>query len=132
MDKTLVNEEALYDDVMFRNGLSRQTLQLAEECAELVKAASKAFRFYDKIPLNLDDENEKKIARQFALVVRDLAEEIADVEIMISQLKRFYRISEEDIQAYKELKLMRLIERMGVKKGGDGLPPTEKEEAITT
>lgn len=70
-------------------GYEAQSLQLVEECAELIQAVSKYRRVAAK------GEDEKLIA------LGNLIEEIADVEIMLEQIKYLLKIPEEDLLAYK-------------------------------
>lgn len=72
-------------------GIKKQLRQLAEECSELAVEASHS-------------------ARKGLTV--GIIEEIADVEIMIEQVKYLGRISEDDIQDVKEAKMERQLERM--------------------
>lgn len=73
-------------------GLKNQLRQLIEECCELAIEASHSIR-KDGITVNLINE-------------------IADVEIMIDQIKYLGKISEDDIAEVKEMKINRQIERM--------------------
>lgn len=66
-----------------------------EECAELIQAISKMLRYGSTL------ETESA-----------LIEEIADVEIMIEQLKLIYFIHEEHIRNAKEEKIERTLNRM--------------------
>ena len=78
-------------------GTNRQMYQLAEECSELAVEASHS-------------------ARKGLTV--GIIEEIADVEIMIEQVKYLGRISEDDIQEVKEAKMERQLERMKEEENG--------------
>ena len=81
-------------------GYEAQSNQLVEECAELIQAVSKYRRAAAK------DEDEKLIA------LSNLVEEIADVEIMIEQIKHLLQIQDEDILALKQFKINRTKERI--------------------
>lgn len=81
-------------------GYEAQSLQLVEECAELIQAVSKYRRVAAK------GEDEKLIA------LGNLIEEIADVEIMLEQIKYLLKIPEEDLLAYKQFKINRTKERI--------------------
>ena len=77
-------------------GESSQLSILQEECAELIQAVSKYRRksepdVFDKMPIE---------------------EEIADVEIMVEQIKYLLNISHSDIKSIKDTKLERQIKRM--------------------
>lgn len=73
-------------------GLESQLRQLAEECSELAVEANHS-------------------ARHGSITVR-LIEEIADVEIMIDQIRYLARIQESDILQTRFYKLERQLKRM--------------------
>lgn len=75
-------------------GESSQACQLMEECAELIVALNKAFN-------REQDEH-----------FQSVAEEIADVEILIEQLKSIIEIKDY-VEVYKKHKLERLAETIG-------------------
>jgi NTP pyrophosphatase (non-canonical NTP hydrolase) len=77
-------------------GVNSQLDILQEECAELIQAVSKYRRTNDP---NVFDR-------------MHLEEEIADVEIMIAQIKYLMKLSEKDIRGIKDTKLERQLERM--------------------
>lgn len=81
-----------------------QSNQLIEECAELIQAINK----YRRAIGNEDTE-------QIALF--NLVEEIADVEIMLEQIKHLLHIPEEDILSVKLYKVNRTKERIAGSKG---------------
>lgn len=81
-------------------GYEAQSNQLVEECAELIQAVSKYRRAAAK------GEDEKLIT------MGNLIEEIADVEIMLEQIKYLLKIPEEDLLAYKQFKINRTKERI--------------------
>jgi NTP pyrophosphatase (non-canonical NTP hydrolase) len=86
----------MIDNDVYRNaiqtfGLDNQLFMLVEECAELQKEASKLFR---------RTGNKDR-----------LAEEIADVEIMIQQMKLAYGIHTK-VERIKEVKILRLREKI--------------------
>lgn len=83
----------LYDLAMEKYGISAQTVVLCEECSEVIKAASKLLRYGKK---NRQD------------LVEAFAEEIADAEIMMEQLTRYYGIDRDTIEQYKFAKRCRL------------------------
>lgn len=86
MDKNKVYKQALG-----KWGKIPQVIMLFEEMAELQKELSKNLR---------GKENRVEIA-----------EEIADVEIMLGQMKLLFNI-EEGVERHKQLKLQRLEERL--------------------
>ena len=83
-------------------GYEPQSRQLIEEMAELTVALNKAWRktfdTVDKIP-NMDDEER-------------IVEEIADVEIMLSQIKYLLGAEERELSRIVKSKLERQIERI--------------------
>ncbi|GKH50336.1 hypothetical protein CE91St46_14470 [Eubacteriales bacterium] len=79
-------------------GYEAQSNQLVEECAELIQAVSKYRR--------AEAEDEKMIA------LSNLIEEVADVEIMLEQIKHLLQIQEGDILALKQFKINRTRERI--------------------
>src|SRR5690625_3439817 len=93
-------EEEVYELKIYRKALHKwdnlQVLMLFEEMAELQKEITKNIRGV---------ENRKEIA-----------EEIADVEIMLAQMKLYYGIS-EGVERFKAWKLQRLEDRL-VKNNG--------------
>lgn len=79
-------------------GGSHQIDVAIEELAELVQALVKAKRYAE----------DKDFERFRANVI----EEIADVEIMLAQLRIIFDIGENEIKDVKEFKLCRLVQRM--------------------
>jgi len=71
-------------------GKEVQSRQAMEECAELIQAINKILRYPDK-------KDSKP----------NLIEEIADVEIMIFQLKQMYSIEDDMVEEYKLMKAHR-------------------------
>lgn len=87
-------------------GLKAQSDLLIEEIAELTKALSKAFRISDtscQQPSNPISEEE---------AVANVAEEIADVEIMLEQVRYMFGISYDNIEGIKEKKVKRTLDLM--------------------
>ena len=81
-------------------GYEAQSNQLVEECAELIQAVNKYRR------ARAADKDREQVA------LDNLVEEIADVEIMLEQVKDLLQIPEEDIQAIKLYKVNRTRERI--------------------
>jgi len=73
-------------------GKTAQMDMVIEECAELIQAVSKNKR-------GRDNRN-------------NIVEEIADVELMIEQLKLMFDISEQEVGYWKHCKLQRLLPKM--------------------
>lgn len=82
----------LYQRVIDTYGTGSQLMVAVEELSELQKEICKAFRG------KLNEQN--------------LIEEIADVEIMIEQVKMIYDLNDDEIEAEKQVKLWRLSERL--------------------
>lgn len=87
----------IYQKAIESYGVDNQLFQLDEEMAELIKAVNKWRR-------------NKKLAEKYSAYVEDVAEEIADVEIMLDQLKMILDINETEILDWKYRKLRRLNE----------------------
>lgn len=83
-----MNETELFKQAIAKYGKEAQLKTVIEEMAELTQAICKSFRGKN----NLDN----------------LIEEIADVEIMLAQLKIIYEIDESKVETWKGLKLFRL------------------------
>lgn len=79
-------------------GYEGQSAQLTEECAELIQAINKYRRARDSM------------CRQRAYA--GIVEELADVEIMLEQVKHLLGITERQINAIKEQKIERTFQRM--------------------
>jgi len=83
-----MDAERIYKKAIEKYGALMQTIVAIEEMAELQKELSKALR---------NQENKDH-----------LIEEVADVEIMLAQVKLIYDISEDYVDAHKRFKLRRL------------------------
>ena len=97
----MIEENQLFNLVFMQNGESNQRRMAIEECSELIKALCKYDRYF------ADEEIDKKILRL------NIIEEMADVEIMIDQLKLMFDHN-NDFEQAKEQKLKRLAKRIGV------------------
>lgn len=84
-------------------GYDVQSIQLIEECAELTQAVIKYRRACGK-------GQKTPVGRVEALL--NIIEEIADVEVMLEQIKYLLNISEADILKIKETKSVRSRNRM--------------------
>lgn len=88
---------------------SNQIMQLSEECAELIQAVNKYRRFRgskttrDEIIESTNDSN---------MLIQNIAEEIADVDIMLEQMKVYLNISDEAVEGIKEKKVNRQLARI--------------------
>lgn len=79
---------SVYDRIIVNNGYVLQKIVAIEELSELQKEITKDLRG------NANDEH--------------IAEEMADVEIMLEQLKIMYD-NNDNVKRYKELKISRII-----------------------
>ncbi|MBR0365772.1 MAG: hypothetical protein IJH94_03105 [Clostridia bacterium] len=79
-------------------GWDAQAVQTMEECAELIQALSKSAR--------------ANTADDIADAAEHIKEEIADLEIMVEQIKYMLNMSDADIDEIKEQKIARQIERI--------------------
>lgn len=89
-------------------GYESQSRQLIEETAELTVAISKYMRFSE----NKEDTPSKHLDRDYYLF--GIMEEIADVTIMIEQIKYLLSLNSDDIDLFIEKKLNRQLKRIGV------------------
>lgn len=83
----------IFEQAIRTYGKESQRKMVLEEVAELQKEICKLWRGRDN--------------------VQAIAEEVADVEIMLDQLKLILDI-EEDVQRFREKKITRLKERLGI------------------
>lgn len=81
-------------------GYESQSRQCIEEMAELTQAINKAWR------MGNDFDN-------LLVQKRNIKEEIADVYIMLEQMKYLLNIYEDDIETIINRKILRQLERMG-------------------
>ena len=87
-------------------GAKAQTLMMFEEMSELQKALCK----FPRARNNMEK----------AIFVASIQEEIADVEIMLEQMKLIYDLdglAEERVENTREHKLERLRERLNIREG---------------
>ena len=81
-------------------GVENQMAQSIEELAELIVAINKCLRYKDDIEAR-----------------NNLVEEVADVLIMIDQLKIIMNIKDYEIDCYRKYKLERLERRINNERG---------------
>ena len=80
----------LYRHIIALNGKESQCRMAMEECAELIQAVNKCLRY----PTGAS--------------IANLTEEIADVEIMIEQLKLMFKVSDNAVEQEKDRKVDRM------------------------
>ena len=83
-------------------GLSKQIRQLSEECAELIQATSKYMRYQETSYAATVDWK----------YLQNVCEEIADVEVMLEQIKYLLHINPKAVEAIKGRKVNRQLERI--------------------
>lgn len=86
-------------------GYEAQSNQLVEECAELIQAVSKYRRAVAGLGQPVAEEKK-------AVALENFIEEIADVEIMLEQVKYLLQIPEDELDAVKLFKVNRTRERI--------------------
>lgn len=90
-------------------GFSKQSRQLNEECAELIQAVNKYYRFReskstrDEIILSAQDSN---------VLIQNIVEEVADTEIMLEQIKYLLNVNPAAVEEIKKNKVNRQLERI--------------------
>ena len=103
--KSLVHELSPIEFIATHYGYSSQSRQLIEEMAELMVAINK----YDRA-----DKSDVITARECLNIEHlqeNIYEEIADVEIMVEQIKYLLRCNEE-VDQIKERKIKRQLDRI--------------------
>ena len=91
-----MNEQEIFKKAIETYGEREQSAVAMEECGELIRAVNKMHR-----DPSVNHHNE-------------LIGEIADVLIMIEQLKIIYDLSPADIERMRALKITRLVKRLGM------------------
>lgn len=101
-----IHNKKVMKKIIEKNGKLKQNVIAMEECSELIKAISKMIRYsYD------EDEDLYNVYRD------DLIEEMADVYIILDELKMMYNILESNIEETINQKIDREEGRIY-----DGLP----------
>lgn len=95
-------------DIAKHYGYDVQSNQLIEECAELIQAVSKYRRA-------LSGAENRGVVFSGAVAFENLIEEIADVEVMLEQIKYLLQIPEKDLLAMKLYKVYRTKDRIASK-----------------
>lgn len=81
-------------------GTQAQSMVAMEECCEFIQALSKGIRYPE-------DASYRK----------NIAEEMADVLICIEQIKSIYRITDDEINSWQDLKQTRQLRSLGIDDG---------------
>lgn len=90
-------------------GFAKQSRQLNEECAELIQAVNKYYRFHEGLVIN--DDNLTCISDN-NMLIQNIVEEIADVEIMLNQMKYLLNINPQAVEQIKVKKIDRQFIRI--------------------
>ena len=93
----------VYTHAIEKYGIKPQMLMVIEEMSELSKAICKFFR----VPGYLEPDDG---------IIDSIAEEIADVTIMLEQLCMIFGIG-DSVDGHIDMKVERLAERLGLEKG---------------
>lgn len=108
---TVISVDGNYKDLIEFYGKEAQARQAMEECAELIQAINKRLRYPD---------NDKALD--------GLYEEIADVEIMIDQLRIMFDLDEKKLDEWVKKKTKRVFDRLKNDKGLNVWPPQKVGE----
>ena len=103
-----MNNEAIRK-IADKNGFNEASRQLFEECSELIVAVNKYYRKTQETNKSIGD----CLSEEYFAV--QIMEEIADVEIMINQLKYLLNLNNDDIEKFIEHKLDRQLGRIDSK-----------------
>lgn len=107
MNKISYDErKTIYKKALLTWGSKAQTMMAIEEMSELTKAICKNFRG------NPNDE--------------DIADEIADVTIMLEQLRLIYGLNDL-VCEHMDMKILRLKERLGMEASASEVPEEDEE-----
>lgn len=87
----MIDEKTVFQTAINEYGYYAQSMMLLEEMSELQKEICKSYRGKDN--------------------AEQIAEEIADVEIMLAQIKMIYGVA-EDAEKWRNAKVKRLWERL--------------------
>jgi hypothetical protein len=94
------------EQILILKHKENQKLKFVEELGELITAFMKFEQYKKKYP------NDEEIGTKMFLELKNrLEDEIADVEIMMYQMKRICNIDEEHLDCIKQLKIQRTLLR---------------------
>lgn len=91
-----MDEVKVYDKAISHYGIKNQLVMVMEECSELSKECSKIYR---------------ALEAGGTFGIDNLAEEIADVQIITGQIQRFFGLKDK-VKEQRKSKLKRLAERI--------------------
>ena len=94
--------------------------QLEKENQNPIKVYAKLLKKYGDAQIIVAIEELSELQKELCKALRNksnydnIVEEIADVEIMLEQMKIYFEISEDEIEEMKEIKTKRTKERLGL------------------
>ena len=91
----------------------KQSRQLSEECAELIQAVNKYYRFREGL---LTNDDVLTSTRDNNMLIQNIVEEIADVQVVMDEIIFLLNINSEAIEQIKKNKVDRQLERI-IKEG---------------
>ena len=97
------NEKTVFMNAIKRYGIPDQIQVACEECAELIQALSK----YQRVA-KYQAHDKRKILR----CLNNITEELADVSIMLDQIKLMHGITEKAVSEVRAAKVERLESRL--------------------
>lgn len=95
-----------YLKIINHYGINNQQRKLAEEVFELQEAIISANNFKENVGVNIFTG---KVPEEF---YNHIAEELADVIVILEQFKRYYNIPDDEIEKIKDFKVKRQLERI--------------------
>lgn len=108
-------EKKIFAEVISMYGTDEQMRVAQEECAELIQAISK----YHRAQMSTDSRNKKHLVDRST---KNLIEELADVSIMVDQLKLIVKGNHTEVRAAK-------VKRISDRVNKDALGPKKPKKA---
>lgn len=102
MNKT---EREIFSKAIHVNGSDEQMRVAQEECAELIQALSK----YHRTILVAKSKRDHRYADR---ALKNIKEEMADVQIMLDQLQMIFGITKKELDEIRAQKVERLSDRL--------------------
>ena len=90
-------------------GFPKQSRQLSEECAELIQAVNKYYRFREGL---LTNDDVLTSTRDNNMLIQNIVEEIADVQVVMDEIIFLLNINSEAIEQIKKNKVDRQLKRI--------------------
>ena len=98
-------EKDNYLKIINHYGINNQQRKLAEEVFELQEAIME-LQHYEEYACDFDYQTTLKKQKEH------ITEELADVMVILEQFKKYYNISDDEIEKIKEFKVKRQLERI--------------------